>query len=149
MSKDKIKRFSNAIYQNAMTGKQSIADILDKVENEEIRAEFNREYKEFDSVCDAIEEFSSRNKFKIEDNSFLEKSKLWMSINMSTMFDNSNRKILEMMLIGYIMGLSCVYSDKHHYEGINAELEKILNNLELIMDNNLIALKNLLKKYSR
>ena len=88
-----VKKYTNAIYQNSMVGKQSISDILSKIENEELRNELDFEYSEFGKICDKLEQFADNNRFNFEDNNLLEKSRMWLSINMGTLFDKSTRHI--------------------------------------------------------
>lgn len=142
-----VKKYATAIYQNAMVGKQSISDILPKIENEELRVELDNEYAEFDKVCDAIESFAKANKIQVDDNNFLEKSRMWLSINMGTMFDKTTRHITQLMLVGTVMGLSTCYKDRYDYKGVNTDLDKIIQNLEETMDNNYENLKKFLKCY--
>lgn len=143
-----LKKYANAIYQNAMVGKQSCSNILPKIEDEELKREVDREYYKFDEICDAMELFAKSKKMKIEDNNIFEKSRLWMSINMGTMFDNSTRHITQLLLIGTVMGLTTAYKDRYDHKGISSELDKILSDLETILDNNYNTLKQYLKEYN-
>lgn len=143
-----LKKYANAIYQNAMVGKQSCSDILPKIEDEELKREVDREYYKFDEICDAMELFAKSKKMEIEDNNIFEKSRLWMSINMGTMFDNSTRHITQLLLIGTVMGLTTVYKDRYDHKGVSTELDKILSDLETILDNNYNTLKQYLKEYN-
>lgn len=142
-----VKKYANAIYQNAMVGKQSCADILPKIEDAVLKQEVDAEYSKFDEICDAIELFAKSKKIDIEDNNIFEKSRLWMSINMGTMFDKSTRHITQLLLIGTVMGLTTIYKDRFDHKGVNAELDKILSDLEDTMDNNYNTLKQFLKEY--
>ena len=143
-----LKKYANAIYQNAMVGKQSCSDILPKIEDEELKREVDREYYKFDEICDAMELFAKSKKMEIEDNNIFEKSRLWMSINMGTMFDNSTRHITQLLLIGTVMGLTTAYKDRYDHNGVSTELDKILSDLETILDNNYNTLKQYLKEYN-
>lgn len=143
-----LKNYANAMYQNAMVGKQSCSDMLPKIEDEKLKQEVDAEYFKFDEICDAVELFAKSKRIEIEDNNIFEKSRLWMSINMSTMFDNSTRHISQLMLIGTVMGLTTVYKDRYDHKGVNAELDQILDNLEAMLDNNYDNLKVFLKEYN-
>lgn len=143
-----IKNYANAIYQNAMVGKQSCSDILPKIEDEDLKQEVDSEYYKFDEICDAVELFAKSKKIDIEDNNIFEKSRLWMSINMGTMFDKSTRHLTQLLLIGTVMGLTTAYKDRFDHEGVNAELDKILSDLECTLDNNYNTLKQFLKDYN-
>ena len=145
MGKVKIKEYATAIYQNAMVGKQSCSDIMDKCENDELKIELQREYDLFDSVCDDIERFTKSNKFELQDNNFFEKARLWTRINMSTLFNKTPRHIAELMLLGTTMGLTTIYKDRYDYKNLSQELNKYSENLESIMEKNFNNLKEFLK----
>lgn len=145
MGKTKIKEYATAIYQNAMVGKQSCSDIMEKCEDDELKVELQHEYDLFDTVCDDIEKFAKVNKFKLEDNNFFEKARLWTSINMSTLFNKSARHIAQLMLLGTTMGLTTIYKDKFDHKNVSAELDKYIDNLECIMEKNYENLKQYLK----
>ncbi len=142
-----VKKYANAVYQNSMVGKQSISDILPKVANEELRNELDYEYAEFGKICDKLEKFAGMNKFQIEDNNLLEKSRMWLSVNMGTLFDKSTRHITQLMLVGSVMGLTTVYKDRYDYKGVNTDLDNIAEELEALLDKNYDNLKKFLKCY--
>lgn len=139
------KNYANAIYQNAMVGVQSIRDIIDKTDNINLKRELDREVRLFNQVADDVKRYAKNNAIEISENNFFEKSRLWLSINMSTMMDKSPRKIAELMLLGTVMGLITCYKDKNDHKGVDAELDIILANLEKIEDDNYLKLKTFLK----
>jgi len=61
------------------------------------------------------------------------------------MFDTSTRHIAEMMLLGTVMGLLTCYKDKYDHKNISVLLDKILDKLEKLEDDNYIKLKSFLK----
>lgn len=142
-----VKKYANAIYQNAMVGKQSISDIMSKIENEELRQELDNEYTEFGKICDEIEMFADANKIQVEDNNLLEKSRMWLSVNMGTLFDKSTRHITQLMLVGTVMGLTTCYKDRFDYKNVNSDLDECIEKLESTLDNNYDNLKKFLKCY--
>ncbi len=145
---EKITEYANAIYQNAMVGKQSCSDLLNKIENEELKQEVDSEYYKFDEICDALELFAKSNKIDIKDNNFFEKARMWMSINMGTMFNNTTRHIVQLLMVGSVMGLSTIYKDKFDHQNVNADLDRIIEDLEHTLENNYNTLKDFLKKYN-
>ena len=146
MSENKVKNYATAIYQNAMTGIQSIRDIEGKVEDPGLKRELSRELDGFNKVAENLNKFSVDNDFVLKENNFLEKSRLWMSINMATLMDSSTRHIAEMMLLGTVMGLITCYKDKHDHKQVSEELDKILEELEKMEDENYLKLKTFLKE---
>lgn len=144
-NKEELKNYANAIFQNAMVGVQSIRDIMDKVEDFGLKKELEREANLFNKIGDDVKEFATKNKIEISENNFMEKAKMWLSVNMSTMFDRTTRHIAEMMLLGTVMGLTTIYKDKFDHAGVSTELDKIIEELEKIQDDNYLRLKTFLK----
>ena len=140
-----MQNYANAIYQNAMVGVQSVRDIEDKVENENLKKEILCEAEKFNEIADKVKIFVEKKGFEVKENNFFEKSRLWATINMSTMFDNSTRHIAEMMLLGTVMGLVTCYKDKYDHKNVSEDLDKILLELEETEDENYLRLKKFLK----
>ena len=65
----------------------------------------------------------------MKDNNWVEKARLWTSINVSTMTDKSARNIAEMVLIGTFMGIITCIKDKDDHKNISSELDEIIDKL--------------------
>jgi len=144
-NKEKLTNYANAIYQNAMVGVQSIRDIMDKVQDFGLKKELEREANLFNDIAAEVRDFAHKNKIEVKENNFMEKTKMWVSINMTTMFDKTTRHIAEMMLLGTVMGLTTIYKDKFDHAGTSEELDGIIEKLEKVQDNNYLELKKFLK----
>lgn len=144
-NKERLTSYATAIYQNAMVGVQSIRDILDKVDDFNLKRELEREANLFNNVAIKIKEFAEKNDLEVSENNFMEKTKMWLSVNMSTMFNRTTRHIAEMMLLGTVMGLTTIYKDKYDHAGVSEELDKIIEELEKVQDDNYLRLKTFLK----
>lgn len=142
---EKFKSFANAIFQNAMVGSQSIRDIEDSVEDERLKKELSQEREKFNNIALKVKNYAENNGVNVDENNFFEKSRLWMSIKMTTMFDKSTRHIAEMMLLGTVMGLTTCYKDKFDHKGVDNGLEELLAELEETLDKNYLNLKSFLK----
>ena len=143
---EKVKNYATAIYQNAMTGIQSIRDIEDAVGDKNLKEELSLEVDKFNAIRKRIEKFASENGFSVQENNFLEKIKMLMSVKMSTLTDKSTRHIAEMLLIGTVMGLTTCYKDQSDHKNVSAELDAIVRDLEIIEEDNYSRLKKFLKK---
>ena len=146
MEENRLKTYATAIYQNAMVGVQSIRDIEDSVEDLKLQKELDRERAGFNKIAQKVQDYATKNGFMVEENNFFEKSRMWLSVKMSTMFNNSTRHIAEMMLLGTVMGLTTCYKDKFDHKGVSEELDKILGELEKLEDDNYLKLKTFLKE---
>ena len=141
-----FKNYANAIYQNAMTGVQSVRDIEEKVQDESLKKEILSEATAFNKIADRVKHIASERGVEVEENNFFEKSRLWMSIKMATLMDDSTRHIAEMMLLGTVMGLLTCYKDKFDHKGVSDELDVVLADLERLEDKNYLNLKKFLKE---
>ena len=145
---DKTLDYLNAIYQNARVGMQSIKDIITKIDNESLIEECNREYVDYGSIALRCEHFASRQGLNIKDNNMFEKVRMWGSIKMSTMINNTTRHIAELLIIGTVMGLNSCYKDAQTYKNLNYELNDILADLEIVQEKNYTKLKEFLKTHA-
>ncbi len=144
--KEELTKYLNAIYQNTKTALQSIEDIMPKTDNEALKTELAREQDAYYLISKECELFAkSENIENIKDNNFIEKAKLWTSINMSTLMNSTTRHIAEMMLFGTFMGVITCIKDEFDHQGVSSELDEIiqkLKNLEKDNINKLIAFLN-------
>ena len=129
-------------YQNCKTAIQSINDILPKVKNKSLQEELKKENEEYQKLSDKCEQMARSEKLELKDNSWLEKTKLWTSIKMSTMLNNSTRKIAELMLIGTVMGTLQCYKDLEDYKTAKESLKELTR---IIMRTEEIFFENLKK----
>ena len=145
MEQNKNKQtYLTAIYQNTMTGIQSIRDIESKVKDNGLKDELTREVEKFNEIRVQLEQYAEKNNLKLSENNIFEKVRLWASINMATLSDNSTRHIAEMMLLGTVMGLTTCYKDKFDHKKTDKNLDDILESLESIEEENYKILKQFL-----
>ena len=127
---EKITKYLNAIYQNIRTAIQSIENIIPKTESEVLKSELSTEQDEYNCLAKECEAFAKAEKIEgLKDNNFIEKARLWTSINMSTMMDNSSRKIAELMLFGTFMGIITCVKDKGDHKNVSKELDELIEKL--------------------
>lgn len=137
-NKEKLTKYLNAIYQNIRTAIQSIEDIIAKVESKDLVVELSTEQDEYSCLAKECENFAKAEKIEgLKDNNWIEKAKLWTSINMGTMMDKSTRNIAEMMLIGTFMGIITCTKDKNDHQNVSNELDEIMDKLCTFERNNI------------
>lgn len=144
--KERLQDFVNTIFQNTSTAIQSIDEILTLNKDEEFLKELNREKQGYLDFKNKVLEFCSKNGLKADDNSWLEKTRLFTSIKMTTIFDKSLRHLAEMMLLGTVMGTLTCYKDLSDYKGLNSILYGILNDLIAFEEQNFNNIKKFLKE---
>ena len=145
--KEKEEKYLNAIYQNIRTAIQSIEDIIPKSTNDDLTSELSKEQDEYICLAKECEAYAKAEKIEgLKDNNFIEKAKLWASVNMSTIMDNSTRKISELMLIGTFMGIITCMKDKGDHKNISKELDELLDKLYTFERKNIDRLLPFLNK---
>lgn len=136
--KENLTQYLNAIYQNTKTAIQSIEDISTKVENALFMTELSKQQDEYSCLAKECENFAKAEKIEdLKDNNWIEKARLWTSINMGTMMDKTTRNIAEMMLLGTFMGIITCVKDKNDHKNVSSELDEILDKLEQFERNNI------------
>jgi len=143
---EQITKYLNAIYQNTKTALQSIEDILPKTDNEDLKSELAREQDAYFVISKECELFAKSESIEnIKDNNFIEKAKLWTSINMSTMMNSTTRHIAELMLMGTFMGVITCIKDEFDHQNVSKELDEIIAKLKKLEEENLKKLIPFLK----
>lgn len=142
MEKDELLMdYVNAIYQNINAGLQAIEDIMPKIQDDGFKNVVAKMQDKYYSLSKECEIFAKSEDIKgIKDNSWLEKVRMWMGVNMSTLTDKSNRKIAEMLLLGSFMGYLTCIKDQADHKNISSELDEILENLKAFQKSNIETL---------
>ena len=84
-------------------------------------------------------------KYELKDNNIFEKMRLWTSIQMGTLTNNSTRHLAELMLIGSVMGTLQCYKDREDYPSADKDTQDLLTELERMEEDNFNELKKYLK----
>lgn len=92
--------------KGACMGMDAIHFILDKVEDESLKKELNKQYNSYktisNKICELYPEYSEK---KPHETSTMNKVMTWYGIEMKTLMDNSTSKIAELLLQGTNMGI--------------------------------------------
>lgn len=94
-----------ATYQNLETAMQSVSNVIEKVKDSKLKKELKSQYKEYDALIEKCEELAKGMDIELKQNGFFQKAKMWLSVNMATMLDKSNRKIASINIVGSTMGV--------------------------------------------
>ena len=142
MEKDELLMdYVNAIYQNINAGLQAIEDIMPKIQDDGFKNVVAKMQDKYYSLSKECEIFAKSEDIKgIKDNSWFEKVRMWMGVNISTLTDKSNRKIAEMLLLGSFMGYLTCIKDQADHKNISSELDEILENLKAFQKSNIETL---------
>lgn len=92
--------------KGACMGRDAIHFILDKVNDESLKKELNRQYDKYKEISDKIcEIYPEYNDDKPHETNIMNKVMTWYGIEMKTMVDDSTSKIAELLLQGTNMGI--------------------------------------------
>ena len=133
--------FLIAIYQNILTAKQSISNILEKVKDSKLKRELKSQFNNYDRLEDTCEDLAKVYEIDINDNSFFVKAKMWLQVNMATMMDKSNRKIASINIIGSTMGVIDLISAISDSEKCRSEFMELAKELLELEQKNIEKLK--------
>ena len=132
------------IHKGACMGVDAISDILDKVENKNLKKELEREESEYNKIKKQIEDiYPKYNEGKPHETGIMTKAMTWSGIEMKTFMDDSTSKLAELLLQGVNMG---VIEGRRilNKKKINEEVEKIVSNYVKMQEENVENLKNYL-----
>ena len=94
------------LHKGCCMGKDAIDFILDKVKDESLKKEIERQYKEYQKVEDKIDNiYPKYTEGDPHSTNAMTKAMTWSGIEMKTMADNSTSKIAELLLQGVNMGI--------------------------------------------
>lgn len=131
VKKQNLENYLNAVYQNIKTAVQSIDDLLPKVKDDNLKKELASQQDKYLALQKECEVLAQAEKLeKIKDNNWLEKARLWSSINLSTLTNKTTRHIAEMMLFGTFMGYITCVKDLSDHRNISKEVDEILTKLK-------------------
>lgn len=127
MSKEKNEiNVLDELSKGACMGRDAIHFIMDKVENENLKKELDRQYREYKEISEEIEkiypEYSDDEPHKTN---AMNKVMTWYGIEMKTLMDSSTSKIAELLMQGTNMGIiegRRLLNDK----GTDEEIKKIV-----------------------
>lgn len=87
-------------------GIDAISFVLDKVEDDSLKKELEKEEKEYNKIKEKVEKvYPKYNDGKPHETGVMTKAMTWSGIEMKTMNDKSNSKIAELLLQGVNMGI--------------------------------------------
>ena len=92
--------------KGACIGKDAIHFILDKVKDDDLKEELNRQYSKYKEISDKIKKlYPEYNEGKPHETSAMNKVMTWYGIEKKTFTDESTSKIAELLLQGTNMGI--------------------------------------------
>ena len=132
------------IHKGACMGIDAISFVLDKVEDDKLKKELEKEEKDYNAIKKNIEDiYPKYNDGNPHETGVMTKAMTWSGIEMKTMTDKSNSKIAELLLQGVNMGIiegRRILNKKK----INQEVESIVSNYVTMQEKSMETLKKFL-----
>ena len=114
--------------KGACMGRDAIHFIMDKVEDESLKEELNRQYREYKEISEEINKiYPEYSEGEPHETSAMNKMRTWYGIEMKTFMDSSTSKIAELLLQGTNMGIiegRRLLNHKDSNEEVNKVVEK-------------------------
>ena len=92
--------------KGACMGKDAIQFILDKVKNDDLKKELNKQYEKYNEITEKIKKlYPEYSEEQPHQTNAINKAMTWYGIEMKTLMDDSTSKIAELLLQGTNMGI--------------------------------------------
>ena len=132
------------IHKGACMGVDAISFVLDKVEDDSLKRELEKEENDYNAIKRDIEDiYPKYNDGKPHETGVMTKAMTWSGIEMKTFNDKSNSKIAELLLQGVNMGIiegRRILNEKK----INKEVNDLVSRYVLMQEHSVETLKKYL-----
>ena len=136
----------NRIYQDATVGMLAIDKILKKINNEQLRKLFSKQYDMYEKFANKCDIFAVSNDAEVKENSFFKKTKQTARLYMMLWMNKSPRHIVEMMINGTVMGIVDTIKAEKDLKTKNEELNQMVVEFKNIQEDFYEKLKKQLSK---
>lgn len=134
----------NEINKGIKMGMDSISSIAEKVTDDQLKDDLQYEYNQYNAILNDVNaELGKYEEFPKELNP-AQKMMGWFDIQMSTLTDNSDSKIAEMLIKGTNMGIIEGVKLLNNNPETTPEIKNILTNFIQFQENNVERLKKYL-----
>ena len=134
----------NEINKGIKMGMDSISSIAEKVTDDQLKDDLQSEYNQYNEILNDVNaELGKYEEFPKELNP-AQKMMGWFDIQMSTLTDNSDSKIAEMLIKGTNMGIIEGVKLLNNNPETTPEIKNILTNFIQFQENNVERLKKYL-----
>ncbi len=95
-----------ALHKNVTMGKQSLMEIMQKVEHDKLKAELTKQLNEYAELCEEIAELLKVHGVEAKAESLINKISAKMSTTMNTLTDSTSEHIAQLVIEGTTMGIT-------------------------------------------
>lgn len=141
---DKNLEVLKEVCKGVKMGMDAISYVSDKVEDPEFKSTLKHEYSMYNNILDKVDDAYSNYGELPGDASFKDKAMLWYGIQVNTIKDSSTTKIAELLVQGTNMGIIEGRRLLNHNEGLDTDVNKLLNDFVDFQEKSLEKLKQYL-----
>lgn len=134
-----------AIYKNVRIATQSIENILSSIKLNDITVELSKELSQYYVFEKEAVMLSQSMDYNLKDNSFIQKTQVWISVKLNLLSSSCPQHIAEMMLVGTMMGIIDLVKAVANHDGATEEIINLAHNVEQFERDNVEALFEFLK----
>ena len=102
---EQSQKLLTRLYQDAKIGELGTEEVLDRCTDDKFKEIISNQMSQYNLISKECETIAKTNKIELPDNNFFKKIKQVTMINLSLLFNNSDRHIAEMMITGTVMGI--------------------------------------------
>lgn len=125
MEKNEVE-LVNRIYQDATVGMLAIDKILKKINNENLKRLFTKQFDMYEKFANKCDIFAINNDFEVKENSVFKKTKQTIMMYVMLWMDKTPRHIVEMMINGTVMGIVDTIKAEKDLKTKNEELNAMV-----------------------
>lgn len=135
----------NFVYENAQMGVKSLRQILDFLEEENLKTYLTKQLNGYEGFEQQAKELLQKNGFDEKGLNAFEKVRTYLMINIQTMNDKSSSHIAEMLIIGSNMGIIDAVKNVNKYKNsAEKDILALMENLKRFEEKNAEHLKEYL-----
>lgn len=141
---DKNLEVLKEVCKGVKMGMEAISYVSDKTEDQEFKKVLNHEYSMYNNILDKVDDAYSNYDEIPGDSSLKDKAMLWYGIQMNTIKDTSSSKLAELLIQGTNMGIIEGRRLLNHNEGLDTDVDKLLNDFVNFQEEKVEKLKKYL-----
>lgn len=134
----------NYIYKNTSMGVYTIKQAVGMVKSEEFKKVLESQLEEYKAILEKARELLNKHNFKEEEPGFCKRLSACIMLNVETIFNNTDSKIAEMMLIGSNMGIIKAIKNLKKVTEAEEDIRELMQRLLQHEENNVQQLKKFL-----
>lgn len=134
-----------AVYKNVRIATQSLENILSSTKLNDITVELSSELSQYYVFEKEAVMLSQSKDYNLKDNSFIQKTQVWVSVKLNLLSSSCAQHIAEMMLVGTMMGVIDLVKAVANYSDAEEEIINLAKNVESFERENIEKLFEFLK----